>query len=432
MPKVSTNPNAVVNGEVVGEYTAKDLWDEYVRLGIEDIPPSVNCLQMLKTIFNNNGYTLGGTAFEDSRLTNLFVSYKNEEDYVQEWNWGRLCSFNIQGNWESVVNRYNDSRTFERNIERNETDKGTFYTVNLLDCNQVNFTSISDSGTNIITSDNKDKWNDDRYRRKKAFITIPKSGLYKIKVKGSIELDNTYNHSGRNSGWKWEDGVTGNRFTSAGQYKNGSRNNRFGRKRYEIQLVRDYGSGDFETSNKTIVGFYYKPNNPQNSDFSNKSPENYPKYFPKEYKAHLIDASTDEKFLCGLHFGRVDNDTDYNPKGYPANYMFIKNGYSWDKSYTQSKKIYSAYNNPDGCWCWGTDNDATIEVDPETGEEVEGEETIDLAWRESNRYETHIDNIPNSYISQSGDYMGNGEVYQIVYLEKGNISPCLLLRKQTI
>lgn len=419
LPKVSTNPNAVVNGEVVGEYTAKDLWDEYVRLGIEDIPPSINCLKMLKTIFNNNGYTLGGTAFEDSRLTNLFVSYKNEADYVQEWNWGRLCSFNIKGTWESVVNRYDGSRTFERNIERNETDKGTFYTVNLFDCNQVNFTSISDTGTNVITSDNKDKWNDDRYRRKKAFITIPKSGLYKIKVKGSIELDDTYNHSGRNSGWKWEDGVTGNRFTSAGQYKNGSRNNRFGRKRYEIQLVRDFGSGDFETSYKTVVGFYYKPNNPQNNDFSNKSPENYPKYFPKEYKAHLIDASTDEKFLCGLHFGRASNDSDYNPKGYPANYMFIKNGYSWDKSFTQSKKIYSAYNNPDGCWCWGTDNDATIEVDPDTGEEIEGEESIDLAWRDSNRYEAHIDNIPNSYISQSGDYIGNGELYHIVYLEKG-------------
>lgn len=420
LPKVSKNPNAMVNGEQVGEYTAKDLWDEYVRLGIEDFPPAVNVLQMLKKIFSNNGYVLGGSAFDDSRLTNLYVSYKNPSDYIQEWNWGRLATIKIKGNWENVVNRYDSSRVFERNIERNETEGGTFYTCDLFNCNRVNITSVEDSGTNTIYGEMEDKWGSDaNYQKKRLHITIPKSGLYKIRLQANITLDNTYNHSGRNSGWKWEDGTTGIRYTSAGQYDNGKRNNRFGRKRYEIQLVRDYGEGDFDITNKTICGWYFKPNNPQNNDFSSGSTDNYPKYFPYPYKAQLVDASSDDKFINGFHWGKVDNQ-DYNPKGYAANYMFIKNGYSWDNQFTQKEKIYSAYNNRNSTWCWGTDEDAIIEIDPNTGEEVEGgDDGISLAWKESNRYTAVITNVNSSSIAQSNDYIGSGELYHIIWLNKG-------------
>lgn len=418
LPKVSKNPNAVINGEMVGEYTAKDLWDEYVRLGIEDFPPSVNVLQMLRKIFENNGYTLGGTAFDDTRLSNLYVSYKNPSDYEQQWNWGNLSRIRIRGTWENVVNRYSGCRLFERNIERNETEGGTFYTCDLLNCNRVEFISILDTGTNTIYSEMEDKWGSDpNYKKKRLTITIPQSGFYKIHLNAYIEMDNTISTSGMDSGWRWTDDATGNRFTSAKQFK-GDRNNRFERKRYEVQLVRDYGEGSFETANKTICGWYFKPNNPQNNDFSSGSTDNYPKYFPYEYKAQLVDASADDKFLCGLHWGK--NDKDYNPKGYPANYMFIKNGYSWDNQFSQKDKIYSAYHNPDGSWCWGTDDDATIEIDPNTGEEIEGgDDNVVLAWKPSNRYAATINNIPESYIFQHQDYVGRGELYHIVWLNKG-------------
>ncbi len=88
---------------------------------------------MLKKIFENNGLTLGGTAFEDTRLTNLYTSYKNEADYVQEWNWGTLGKFKISGSWESVENRWN-TPLFERRLHRNETQNGVFYTCDLLNC----------------------------------------------------------------------------------------------------------------------------------------------------------------------------------------------------------------------------------------------------------------------------------------------------------
>ena len=156
LPKNPINSNAIENGEVVGEYTPKDEFDDYVRMGIEDFPPSVNVLRMLRKIFENNGYTLGGTAFEDTRLTNLFVSYKNESDYEQEWNWGDMASFKVKGNWESVRNRWQNYRTFERNIERVESDKGAFYVTDLLNCNRTVITEISDTGRNLTTSVEKD------------------------------------------------------------------------------------------------------------------------------------------------------------------------------------------------------------------------------------------------------------------------------------
>lgn len=43
LPKVPKDAN--------GNYSAKDVWDETVRLGIEDFPPSINCLQTIKKIF---------------------------------------------------------------------------------------------------------------------------------------------------------------------------------------------------------------------------------------------------------------------------------------------------------------------------------------------------------------------------------------------
>ncbi len=278
--------------------------------------------------------------------------------------------------------------------------------------------TIEDNGTNVLYAEYPETYNDNNYLCKSTFITIPKSGLYKISLTGSIELENSYNHSGRNSGWKWEDSSTGHRFTSAGQHSDHNRNNRFGRKRYEIQLVRDFGKGDFNTENKTIVGYYFRPNNPQNNVFNGDSPENYPKYFPRPLRAQLIDASTDESFINGFHWGRVDNNSDYNPQGTAVNYMFIKMVIVGINSYSQSNKIYSAYD-CDSYWCYGTDDDATIEVDEETGEEIEGgDDNVVLAWRESNKYSAKLSGSQNQ-ISHSGEYKGTGMLNHIVYLEKG-------------
>ena len=83
-------------------YSDRDLWDDTVRVGIEDLPPSINVLNMLKHIFDKKGYTLTGTALNDARLNSLYMSYKNETDYVQPWNYGRQAYIKLSGNWSNV------------------------------------------------------------------------------------------------------------------------------------------------------------------------------------------------------------------------------------------------------------------------------------------------------------------------------------------
>ncbi|SHG14261.1 hypothetical protein [Dysgonomonas macrotermitis] len=93
-----------------GNYSDKTLWDDTVRLGIEDFPPSINCMQTITKIFESlkddkgKPVGIGGTAFDDPRLTNLYMSYSNPTDYVQDWNWGDLGKVHIKGNYQSIRN----------------------------------------------------------------------------------------------------------------------------------------------------------------------------------------------------------------------------------------------------------------------------------------------------------------------------------------
>lgn len=404
LPKVSKNPNAVVNGEIVGEYSPKDVFDEYVRLGIEDFPPSINVLQMLQKIFLNNGYTLGGTAFEDTRLTNLYMSYMNDSDYVQEWNWGKLSKFNIKGKWNAIEN-IDDYRLFERCINRNETDKGVYYTCNLLESNRITNVTYTDSGSNInsfyVPND------DTNYDKYKYDIIIPQSGLYKVKLNATVRLED------RRQGFS----DNGNNFIACGSRSSWSENYLYN-KRVEVVVLRDYGEGDFRLDNTTICSLYCNPNENQNILFDSKNSNNYPKYFPKQYCMQMVDASTNSNLINGLAFGRPNFEVDkrklitprYNDHSHP---LVIKNGWSWNNSFSQKKKIYSAYNNTTAYDAWNI-------VSYELGDEEEDTpENMNVDWVDSTKYYTVLKNAPSSYINSDNRLYGDGQVCSIIYLEKG-------------
>lgn len=90
-----------------------------------------------------------------------------------------MASFKVKGNWESVRNRWQNYRTFERNIERVESDKGAFYVTDLLNCNRTVITEISDTGRNLTTSVEKDKWNDENYMKEKHLSLSPNQDYIK-------------------------------------------------------------------------------------------------------------------------------------------------------------------------------------------------------------------------------------------------------------
>lgn len=406
LPKISKNPNFVVNGDVVGEYSAKNIFDDYVRLGVEDFPPSINVLQMLRKIFENNGYTLGGTAFEDSRLTNLYMSYMNDSDYVQEWNWGKLSKFNIKGKWSAIEN-IDSNRQYERCFSRNETDKGVYYATNLLDSNRITNVTYDDSGSNIsrILVPNN---NGEGYDKIKYDIIIPQSGLYKVKFNATVRLEDRRDY--------YND-INGSDFICCGSKSDWSENYLYN-KRVEVVVLRDYGEGDFRLDNATICGLYCNSNENQNIQFDSRNRNNYPKYFPKRYCMQMVDASTNSNFINGLAFGNPNWSNEnrrltsprYEEHSHP---LVIKNGWSWNTSFTQKKKIYSAYNNT-------TNYDAWNVVNYELGEgEEDLPENNTVDWVDSTKYYTVLKNAPSTYVNSDNRLNGNGQVCSIIYLEKG-------------
>lgn len=395
IPKVPINPDLWVNGEQVGDYTDKNLYDEYARLGYENIPPALNVLESIKHLFKANDLNISGTAFDDDRLKHLYMSYSNPTEYVQEWNYGDLGDIWVRGEWNMADKNGTNYSNFEREIMLNEDGYGKYYNINMFDTNRANLT-YTDSGTNVIYNEYTDGSNK---RRKKINITIPKDGWYKVRLRADLAL----NREGESLAFH----DNGKKFTGTTQSR-GSRNNRFDRSSYEVQLLRDYGDGDFNAGN--IVGKYNDPNFPQNDG-------SIPRYYPKAGGAMVIDPQTNQNFICGLHWGRDDNSSNPMDTNTKANYMFMKNGWSYNRTFTQKERIYNLYDSSNNetynYHCFGTNEDNEIETS-------EDDDTGNPTWYEAQVRYGIVENQDNSnWVSTISDVYGSGDVSSIVYLHKG-------------
>lgn len=409
IPKVSKNPDLWVNGEQVGEFTDKDLYDEYARLGYEDIPPAMNVLESIKHLFKANDLNIGGTAFDDDRLKHLYMSYSNPNDYIQEWNYGDLGKIKIIGNWYNGYFSNDNLYNVETHISFDDMGDGRKYNnVNLFQCKNTNISNIEDAGSNVIHNTYKDKYGD--YMTDLSVI-IPKDGYYKITLYSNINV--LYDPKAKG----WKDTRTGIRYTTAHQNDaHGNRNNTFDRSSYEIQLLRDFGDGDFNAG--TIVGLYRNPNFP----FENNNNNTYPRYYPKPQGALVIDPKTNQHFINGLKFGT--DDWHKNPKddGTYCNYMFIKNGWSWDKTFTQKEKILSAYDSSNrsdyNYWGWTQNEDDEVIGDG-------GEDLPKPVWMQVKQRYAKLSGTPSSFVrtykygNTNNRNSGEGEVASVIYLHKG-------------
>lgn len=446
----------------------KYIYDENVRLGIEDIPASVNCLQMLKQIFENEKYELGGSAFSDERLKNLYVSYKNPNDYPQGWNWGDLGEMKIKGSWRTAYTENGrDYNNFERQFIKNSDDYGEYFNINLFDSNNLVIDDIQDNGTNVTYAQYKDKYTDDKghhLQRKKLNIHIPKSGYYKVHLYCHDLQLNTVS-----SQYEFPD----NGLIFASTYQANERHNDFRRSRYELQLMRDYGESDF--NNVNIVGLYNNPQFPQ-THYENR--DKAVKYYPFQNEALVVDPAVNQNFICGLRWGSHQDGGEWNGKDeyennnvsssdylvYASpNYMFIANGFSWDKTFSQKKKIlcaydssaYGVYENIDAeSYVRLENNYHKYGVEDIVDKEIEGSEEdengkkptevkITYKWDEDIKirhgmfedYPPRDTNDSNKFkpinrVRNGGDGMqyvkGNGTVECIIWLEKGEqLALCL-------
>ena len=105
----------VSKDEVAATYTPKHQLDKYNKWWIESFYPSLNMLETMKRAFESKGYTVGGNAFSDANISNIYCSTNLAQDQIPIYNLGNprfgTCTLKVRWNNYGSVNT---SGTFNR------------------------------------------------------------------------------------------------------------------------------------------------------------------------------------------------------------------------------------------------------------------------------------------------------------------------------
>lgn len=355
-------------------YSAREVWDDTVYIGMSDVPPSLNLMKLLQHIFTSQGYTLQGTAFEDEKLARIYMSYKNAAEYVQPWNYGYHAKIQLNGEWSSIENARTAAYSLEKGVNQSYDAQGfAVFSADLLDAVNSRITVTEDTGGNVLYKEIQDG---DGAVWAQGQIRIPVSGFYKVKLNASVRVDQRENIADTNS-------ATGIPHISG---RSSQTSNDFNNNMYEIKLLRDRGQGDFGLSGAKIDGRFYYDNLPQNDIFD---ADNIPKYFPQvgESQKVLVDLAQNKNVLLGFHFGksaqggRANTVPFVNPRdGSTLSPMILaaKPALSWNAQEDTERTLLAIPNN--GYWKYGRVNvfgndedNPNMNIDYSTGARVTGQ-----------------------------------------------------------
>lgn len=170
-------------------YTSKFQLDKYNKWYYESFNPSPNLLEIVRRLFEQKGYTVQGDIFQDSIVSNLFMSTNLSNDQIPTYNLGQpnLGSAVITTEFSNYINK-NTGESRDANFL--EHSLGFPYQKVLGgDDNLFNFSSVdiydlwSDTNSKI-TRESQHYLFDDFSN----CIVIPADGLYKIKITTEVTL----------------------------------------------------------------------------------------------------------------------------------------------------------------------------------------------------------------------------------------------------
>lgn len=353
----------------------KQIYDESVIHNIKDFPPSVNCIKMLENIFKKAGYTLTGSALEDERLKNLYVSYKNPENYEAVWG---VDKTEISGTWVNA-----------KRISSSPNSGGRI----IIDEYNINMPEDSDDGyiiTDLLAARMADLEKDDpgmnisEERAESVMSTVfkvPHSGLYKVFFHVNFE-GGTQDISNR----------------IGPQIKPGKLNNQF----YEIKVLR-YTDRSI-VKKQQLDNIYYRDN--INQQYGDQDC-----IYPKANNVNFIDPKVNRNLVCGISLGGEQLGDKYrkyiNPLTAGKKYhnpIAISGGTSWtvksEVGDNVEKETYRAFSTVKGSGYQTTEN------------------TPD------NRFIVPLKNIPPELETQTvrnNDDIAEGQVSQVIWLDKGEM-----------
>lgn len=187
----------VTKDEVAADYTPKFDIDKYNRFWIESFYPSLNMMEMLRQAFIQKGYIVGGSAFADPNINNIFCSTNLADEQSPLYNLGNPKFGHLDvsttftttgyGGYQQELNfPYYRVKTIEATGEGiNTTTEYNFNTVNL-------YNAFS-GGTVSIASPSY------MYDPNEKVIVIPADGFYKVEM----TVDSTLNTTGSIEAAQW-------------------------------------------------------------------------------------------------------------------------------------------------------------------------------------------------------------------------------------
>ena len=439
------------------QYTVKSMIDNSNIETLDTFWPSLNVLEQVKKCFEYKGYTVGGNAYNDPILTNVYSSTNIASEQNPTWNVGLdkfgKCNVRVQ---------YSDSATTYYSEGYNQQDlKFPYYYVGGESGGKFNFSEIFYK--NILpNSSYKVKGNQnvtyDKYQRmyhaEDGYIQIPADGYYKVSLSGSVRLLQSVAIKGVQWVREPDDNIcsrfkdTVKEYTSNGGV--GITANPFTNMPIEVQLVKNYDNNIELIKGKYnqdyLTGFIVQStilcggggqtpiilsnapmrvsayphealgvfNNDRVNDYSlfklsdysqigdttwNKAP-NYG-YIPND-KFIAYDPVVNENFICGI-------STMGTANGLGGQVSFIKNGKSWSKMYTgkQGAMYNATYRNIISAGMSGE----SVTQETEYGSNV-------LTNASANTYDY------NSSLQR-----GIGCVSGIVYLKKDDILQLMMIKR---
>ena len=120
--------------DVASDYTSNKLIDEYCRFWHNSFPPSLNMLEVMKRLFEQfGGVNVGGSAFSDPQLNNIFMSYSIADDQNPQYNlgnekFGRVHITNATVNTTTDNNKWTQKLDFPYRKVKEAINSGMSYT----------------------------------------------------------------------------------------------------------------------------------------------------------------------------------------------------------------------------------------------------------------------------------------------------------------
>ena len=176
----------IYKDDVGSEYTSKYDIDKYNRWYVESFAPSLNMLETMKKAFEWKGYTVGGDAFQDTILKEVFMSTNLADGQDPTYNLGlsKFGKVELDVDWETPMNgdAYVQDLNFPYFRIGGKYDVDGKFVNSYYNFESVQIYDMLSEGNVTITGSSY------LYQPNEHIIVIPADGFYKIELSGKSEL----------------------------------------------------------------------------------------------------------------------------------------------------------------------------------------------------------------------------------------------------